>query len=78
MVKKIVVLGVIAVMVLSLAGCENGNKYNAVMYSDAKEWMNENFLIENLTRDAVYDGIPLEDPLYPKNINSFDSKQGGF
>ncbi|MFA5676541.1 MAG: hypothetical protein WDA65_08490 [Christensenellales bacterium] len=69
MVKRIVALGVFLIIVIGLfSGCGNDNKYNAVLYSDATVWMHEDFLIENLTRDAVYDGIPLDDPLYPKNI----------
>lgn len=36
------------IMILSLfVGCSNNNKYNAVLYSDATEWINETFLKDN-------------------------------
>ncbi|MDR1094606.1 MAG: hypothetical protein LBL66_10725 [Clostridiales bacterium] len=66
MVKKIVGLGVLLMMIFSLVGC--GNKYNAVMYDNAKEWMSEEFLRENLTRGAFYEDVFLDDNSYPKNI----------
>ena len=53
---KIICVGVVLViMTLGLfAGCGNQLLYNAVLYSNAKEWMNEEFLKKNLTRGSQY------------------------
>ena len=50
--RKLLTLGVFLVMALGLfAGCGN-NKYNAVLYDNAAEWIHEEFLQENLTKGA--------------------------
>jgi len=54
MAKKFFMLGMLTIMALSLVACENKIPYNAVLYSNIKEWMNEEFLKENLTRGCYY------------------------
>ena len=57
MTTKILVLGVAIIMLLGLfAGCGNSIPYNAVMYSDAKAWMNEEYLEANMTWDVSIQG----------------------
>ncbi|MDR1094607.1 MAG: hypothetical protein LBL66_10730 [Clostridiales bacterium] len=76
MVKKIIGLGVLLMMIFSLVGC--GNKYNAVMYDNAKEWVSEEFLRENLTRGILYEDVYLDDNSYPKNITHIIKNQEDF
>jgi hypothetical protein len=52
MIKRIVGLGVLFIMIFSLGGC--GNKYEAVLYDDAGEWLNMEFRSANLTYGTVY------------------------
>ena len=67
MAKKIIIMVVIMVTcAMMLIGCNNGvQKYNAVLYDNAGKSMQEEFLIENLTRDAYYKGIDTNDSAYP-------------
>ena len=51
-IKKILLTGAIIIMSLvTLTGC-NKVRYNAVLFDQAQEWMHEEFLMDNLTRDA--------------------------
>ncbi len=52
MYKKIFYISAILVIFFSLTAC--GNKYNAVMYDDAGEWIVKEFREANLTRGTVY------------------------
>lgn len=82
MIRKVLLLGIITIMTFSLGACRN--KYNAVMYSDTGEWINEDFLKENLTRGSHYlddDQIMVADETYPEFVTfiimtqeEFDSK----
>ncbi len=68
MVKKILILGVLMVMAFSLGACENKIPYNAVMYDDAGKWIAEQFLLENITQGAYFEGINTDDNSYPKSV----------
>lgn len=82
MIKKVLILWVITIMMFSLGAC--GSKYNAIMYSDTRNWMNEDFFKENLTRGSHYlddDDIMVADETYPEFVTfiirtqeEFDSK----
>lgn len=82
MIKKVLMLVVTVIMIFSLGACDN--KYNAIMYSDTRTWINEDFLLEKLTRGSHYldDGeIMVADESYPEfftfiimNQEEFDSK----
>ena len=45
--SKFISLGLVLIMIFSLlTGCST-NKYNAVLYSNANEWIDETFLKDN-------------------------------
>lgn len=63
--KKYLFLGIILIMSFSfLMGCSK-NKYNATLYDDVNEWIDEDFSTTNLTYGAYYDDVLLEDDSYP-------------
>lgn len=79
MIKKVLMLGVVVIVMFSLVAC--GNKYNAIMYSDTKDWINEEFLKENLIRGSHYleDGeIMVADESYPEFLTFIINTQEDF
>lgn len=57
MVKKVFCFGVFILMGLCfLSGCGNGNikKYNVQFFSNATEWISNDFLLENKVKGAYY------------------------
>lgn len=72
-------LGGALIMILGLiGGCGKANTYHSVMYSDAKAWMKESFLVENLTRGAYYNDEFLDDNVYPQAITALIKSQQEF
>lgn len=78
MFKKILVLGVIMSIVLSLAACKDAPLYNAKFYDDAGKWIHQEFLIENLTRGAYFEGQNTDDDSYPKSVTRLIKSKGEF
>jgi hypothetical protein len=75
MIKKIIALGVLIIMAISLGAC--ANKYNAVIYDNVGTLANEEFLKDNLTQGAYYEDEYLDDS-YPKSINYVIKNQEKF
>lgn len=61
MLKKFFILGVIALMIFTLAACNN-NKYNATIYDNAYAWLNQDFLSNHLTYDTYTDATDTNKP----------------
>ena len=90
MIKRILITGVLLIMVFSLGACVNNIPYNAVLYSNANGWMNEDFLKENLTRGCRYvdesgEAVNASGDEYPvfvtkviTTVESFDEKFSEF
>ena len=68
MFKKFLMLGAAIIMLLGLVACENQIPYNAVIYDDTEKCMDEEFLTENITRGAYFEGINTDDNSYPKSV----------
>jgi len=73
--KKILILGVAIIMALGLFACGDKIPYNAVMYSNANDWMSEEFLKEKITRGSHYrneegEMVSADGESYPKT-NTF-------
>ncbi|MCD8294329.1 MAG: hypothetical protein LUE27_03640 [Clostridia bacterium] len=53
-----------AVCCCMMAGCSSVSKYNAVLYDSCSDWINEDFLQENMVR-----GIYYENPDYVEGVS---------
>ncbi|MCL2061220.1 MAG: hypothetical protein FWH03_01155 [Firmicutes bacterium] len=72
-VVKLLTLGVVLIMGLGIfAGC-GGNKYNAVLYDDAGEWIKESFLDENITYQNNDARVPNAKSFIIRNQTEFES-----
>lgn len=78
MFKKVLVLGVIMSIVLSLVACKGESLYNARLYDDAGKWIHQEFLIENLTRSAYFEGQKTGYDSYPKSVTRLIKSKGEF
>ena len=80
MFKKIINIGVALVIAVSICGCGNNSaaKYNAVMYSDTIRWFNEDFLKENMTFGASFNGEYFGDKSLPKSRTFVIKEQSEF
>lgn len=63
--KKIAILGVVLICLFCISGCKT-NQYNAELYDNAVEWINEDFIKNNYTSGAYYDDDIQTDDSYPK------------
>lgn len=78
MFKKILALGLIMSIALSLAACKDAALYNAKLYDDAGKWIHQEFLVENLTRGAYFEGQNTDDDSYPKSVTRLIKSKGEF
>lgn len=70
MFKKSIVHSLLTIMLFLFVACDSNAKVqykDARLYDNTGQWMNEDFLVENLTRWTYYNGIYLDDSPYPKS-----------
>ncbi len=68
---NIIALGLVLLMAFSIiAGC-SGIRYNAKLYDNAKEWINEEFISENLVGNSE-SGLPQKRTFIIKSLEEFN------
>jgi hypothetical protein len=79
MMKKMIALRVISIMAFAFSGC-GGNKYDAVLFDNASEWMHGEFLANNMTQGAepYHEESPIDSEALPEYRTHLVTDCAGF